>query len=376
MNIEMKQGGKPIHDRNYRTSTNDGAENTQETASERQKKEVQKKLAELLRAKNIHFLFGAGTSSPAVPTMCEMLENVEKVKDELPEAQKKLYKKISSGSGNLEKTLSVLYSFKDYLSATKEDANVEDLDNVEKLIDIIKEEMFDRMNVKNNQDSFRKVLEIYKKFYEKMAMRNKDLARLNVFTTNCDLFNERALDELKIDFNNGFGGGLEKAFNPARFRYTYSRKVDSNLEKYEPVERMVYLYKLHGSINWIEEEGPPIFRITEKYPVPKYSSEKKVLIYPTPLKQQQSLGTPYSDLIREFQTKLLLPHSTLLVIGYSFSDEHINSVIDQSLASNASLALVMFNSDNNQCPFAGSGDTRIYSISGEAANRKDGSDST
>ena len=54
---------------------------------------------------------------------------------------------------------------------------------------------------------------------------------------------------------NGFGGGLNKFFNPALFNYTYSKRMDTSIEKYEPVENVVNLYKLHGSVNWIEDDS-------------------------------------------------------------------------------------------------------------------------
>ncbi|WP_230988305.1 SIR2 family protein [Bathymodiolus japonicus methanotrophic gill symbiont] len=160
-------------------------------------------------------------------------------------------------------------------------------------------------------------LSLYKKLYQKVALRNKDLSRINIFTTNNDLFNEKALDNLNINYNNGFGGGLERVFNPARFNYTFSKKIDANLEKFEPLENMVYLYKLHGSISWIEKEGNSLFNIQE-VPIEggtRKQNKEHVLIYPTPLKQNQSLGSPYSDLIREFQTKLAQPNSVLFIIG-------------------------------------------------------------
>jgi hypothetical protein len=39
--------------------------------------------------------------------------------------------------------------------------------------------------------------------------------------------------------------------------------LDANLEKFEPLENMVYLYKLHGSISWIEQEDNSLFNIHE-----------------------------------------------------------------------------------------------------------------
>jgi len=205
----------------------------------------------------------------------------------------------------------------------------------------------------------------YKLFYQKVALRNKDLSRINIFTTNNDLFNERALDNLNINFNNGFGGGLERVFNPARFQYTFSRKIDPNLEKFEPLENMVYLYKLHGSISWVEKEGNSLFNIHE-IPVEggrDKTDDNHVLIYPTPLKQNQSLGSPYSDLIREFKMKLAQPNSVLFIIGYSFSDEHLNNIIYQSLASNSSISIVIFG-EYPDCPLAKIKDNRIYRIYG------------
>ena len=55
------------------------------------------------------------------------------------------------------------------------------------------------------------------------------------------------------------------------------------------------------------------------------------MIYPTPVKQNASFGSPYSDLFREFQKKLMLNNNILITVGYSFSDEHINNLIYQAL---------------------------------------------
>jgi hypothetical protein len=55
------------------------------------------------------------------------------------------------------------------------------------------------------------------------------------------------------------------------------------------------------------------------------------MIYPSPIKQNASLGTPYSDLFREFQKRIAQKQSILVTMGYSFSDEHINNLIYQAL---------------------------------------------
>lgn len=319
--------------------------------------EVEEKIKELSKLKNIHFLLGAGASASAIPKMEIMCKNLE---SELTGDIKNKYNEFEKE--DLEGMLGAMYSEKHYLEKTSRSA-----DNINKLIKFIQKFIYKEININFSDQDAEKVLELYKTFYQKTALRNKDLARVNIFTTNNDLFNEKALDDLNINYNNGFGGGLERTFNPARFRYTFSQKVDANLEKFEPLENMVYLYKLHGSISWIEKkEGNSLFDIQEiaiKGGEGKSDSET-VLIYPTPLKQGQSLGMPYSDLIREFQTKLLQENSVLFVIGYSFSDEHLNNIIYQSLTSNASLAIVIFG-EHKDCTLSKINDSRIYRIWGE-----------
>lgn len=95
------------------------------------------------------------------------------------------------------------------------------------------------------------------------------------------------------------------------------------------------------------------------------------MIYPTPLKQNKSLGSPYADLIREFQNKLLLQHGVLIVIGYSFSDEHINNAIYAALASNSSLSVVIFGDYSSYENLAQLPDRRIYQISGKHPTKVD-----
>jgi len=330
-------------------------------------KNIELKISELSSVKNVSFLFGAGTSSGAIPTMAKMQEQITKQinTDTTLEDIKDLYFKINNN--NLEDILGVLYAKKYYLEGVSENIYI-----VNKLIDYIETQMFNKINVDIESDDSQKVLELYKLFYQKVALRNKDLSRINIFTTNNDLFNERALDNLNINFNNGFGGGLERVFNPARFQYTFSRKIDPDLEKFEPLENMVYLYKLHGSISWIEKDGNSLFNIHEiPISIGKVKDEgNHILIYPTPLKQNQSLGSPYSDLIREFKTKLAQSNSVLFIVGYSFSDEHLNNIIYQSLASNSSISIVIFG-EYPDCPLSKIKDNRIYRIYGTDENGKE-----
>ncbi|TXL03598.1 hypothetical protein BMR07_14765 [Methylococcaceae bacterium CS1] len=328
---------------------------------------IKQKMAEFSNVKNVSFLLGAGVSSGAILDMKGMHDEISQdinKNTNLEDKTKDLYKKLSGD--NLEKVLGVLYAKKHFLEGTIKPDKTEK-DSVNELINHIQDQMFFKINIDLLGEKAAETLSLYKKLYQKVALRNKDLSRINIFTTNNDLFNEKALDNLNINYNNGFGGGLERVFNPARFNYTFSKKIDANLEKFEPLENMVYLYKLHGSISWIEKEGNSLFN-TQEVPIEggtEKQNKEHVLIYPTPLKQNQSLGSPYSDLIREFQTKLAQPNSVLFIIGYSFSDEHLNNIIYQSLASNSSISVVIFGKYED-CPLSKINDNRIYRIFGES----------
>ncbi|MDG1153242.1 MAG: SIR2 family protein [Alphaproteobacteria bacterium] len=333
---------------------------------------------ELLNTPNINFLLGSGTSAKAIPTMKGIQEDLEKelekeywklkIKDPLSEEEfkkiKEEYRKLKikdplseEDCKNLEQILGYLYSYKEYLEASNNASNDNDSTN-DKLIKLIEGIIFKKINIisdgTSDNEHYKDTIKNYEEFYQKISRRNIDLARPNIFTTNNDLFNETAMDNLNINYNNGFSGGIKKYFNPAQFNSVLSQKVDLNLEKYQPIENLVNLYKLHGSVNWVEDENNSnkFFNIreTQFFNTEKNQSndkKNKVLIYPTPLKQNKSLGSPYTDLLREFQKKLLLPDNVLIIIGFSMRDEHINNIIYQSLTINSSLNIVLLADPEN-----------------------------
>lgn len=333
------------------------------------------KIRELFNLKNVSFLFGSGTSSGAVPTMSKLYEELHFEKDE-KEMKREFDCIVKKEGNNLEKCLNVMYSARSYYSGL-EDSDEEEQKRIESekslydsLIKKIEKHIFNSINISFESEDEQKVLAYYKTFYQKLALRNKDNSRIRVFTTNNDLFNETALDALNIHYINGFSGGLHRYFNPAIFNYTWSKRMDTSIDKYEPVEDMVYLYKIHGSVNWREtkDAGNNYFEIEEVVPS-ETEADGSVLIYPTPTKQDKSLGSPYVDLFREFQNKLLEPHSVLFVIGYSFSDRHVNDIIYRALATNSTINVVIFGTKPNEAerknkPVFFIDDNRIFTISG------------
>lgn len=336
-------------------------------------------LRDQLQLKNVSFLLGSGTSSPALPLMSGLYAGViEEIEKDSTPLQSSLFSKVSAkAQGNLEEILGLLYARLFYYLGIEKDENETKEYNITKsLIEQIERYILAQLNQNvsdqcsekkgQKEDRFISTLKVYETFYRTLALRSKELSRLSVFTTNNDLFNETAMDNTNTMYINGFTPGLKRYFNPSLFYYTYSKRMDSTIDKYEPVDNMVYLYKLHGSVNWVEHDsvGNKFYNIVEIDSKQSISSERRerVMIYPTPTKQNKSLGSPYTDIIRAFHHKLLEPNSVLFVCGYSFSDEHLNRIIYQALATNSSLNVVVVNNLDKSKEIKQVDDRRIYHL--------------
>ncbi|GHV27230.1 SIR2 family protein [Bacteroidia bacterium] len=328
-----------------------------ENDADSNKKKMQEEFLKVLDNKNLSFLLGSGCSSHiiekskndtdekeyiqvGIPVMCPLatdfyaLDSFSKYKRWL-----KLYFKIDVGSEdfktNLETFLSTLHSVSFYYSKSKKNDNsIRTEKRINTIIqntrNFLLSKILNEDNITNNADE--PLLNIYKQFYRKLLSRNSTLPRLNIFTTNYDLYSERAMDLLGIHYANGFTGGISKFFNPTIFNYALAEKMDLSQSKWSVIDNFFYLYKIHGSVNWIEAEGEnKLFKVKE-IQEPKFENlqDKEIMIYPTPLKYNASFGSPYSDLFREFQRKLMINNNILVTIGYSFNDEHINNLIFQA----------------------------------------------
>ena len=172
----------------------------------------------------------------------------------------------------------------------------------------------------------KEVLGFYRKFYVKTVTQGRKYP-INIFTTNYDLYNEQALDNLSFPYNNGFIGTYKRSFNPASYKYAYVEDMNLSKNIWERVPNFYNLYKIHGSISWVKKENN-ISEIDYNH----ISEDDTVMIYPTPLKDRTTLMTPYSDLFRAMETALLKKNSVLITLGYSFADDHINRLILNSLA--------------------------------------------
>lgn len=310
---------------------------------------VRENLQDALNAKNLTFLFGSGCSSLVIDGTQRGINTMAPLAQEFlgvapgfddvrfPSAAERDALKKHLGfdlkadefASNLERLMEVLYSFQFVLKRSSSDDMAKGTAAVDSLI----EKVTAFVTQKCSEAPFSKgdpaIVDLYQAFYRKLVYRDRTLPRPWIFTTNYDLLSETALDRLGMPYCNGFSGTIERRFNPTTYRYALAEQLDLTSRKWAAVDSFIYLCKLHGSINWIEEGGS-LFPIRE---VPTVAAAKgsRVMIYPTPMKQNASFGSPYSDLFREFQGRIVRDQSVLFVVGYSFSDEHVNNLIFQAL---------------------------------------------
>ena len=231
-------------------------------------------------------------------------------------------------SRNLERLMEVLFAQRFVLRQSENP----DLHPYRAVLDGIIKKVQDFLWTRVTQGAFATegdttVRDLYERFYKKLVLRDRSLPRPWVFTTNYDHFSELAMDRLGIPYANGFSGVVERRFNPAIFRYALAEQLDVASRKWTAVDAFVYLCKLHGSVTWTEDDHG-LFPIKEVWPP---ESSNQMLIYPTPAKQNSSLGSPYADLFREFQSRIVREQSVLITAGYAFGDEHLNNIIYQAL---------------------------------------------
>ena len=167
----------------------------------------------------------------------------------------------------------------------------------------------------------------YNKFYQSVFKFRTELSnKINIVTTNYDLFNEYSLESNRIVYSTGFENNLYRNFNVNSFKQRVVDDTNRYKDVWQPTSKEANLLKIHGSINWTSDESGQLIQkdLFEQ-------SDEEIIIYPTMLKHRQTAQAPYSELFREFANVLQVPNTVLIVMGYGFPDEHINNIISQNL---------------------------------------------
>lgn len=315
-------------------------------------------LRNFIQSSNINFLYGSGISRPYLAT----LGNIEKWLTMLAEdASGEPYKEVIEASlykaycdGVILKNSSLSYSTnKDFLETKSAYADFFSICN-------------ELMNKRNSQ------------------LLSK---QINLFTTNIDLLVEETLSKSGIELNDGFRGTIKPVYNESNFQISLS-KASMQFHKQSEVP-MFNLIKVHGAVNWIEQDGViisdtfPLWKIEQAlkkidkdYFVELQNVDKKdktfdevktvaddialmlpddvyedffaaynqiVMINPTKEKFKTSvLDYHFYELMRIYSNALERENSILFVMGFSFADEHIAQITKRAADTNPTLQVVVF----------------------------------
>lgn len=134
---------------------------------------------------------------------------------------------------------------------------------------------------------------------------------VELFTVNYDLLLESGLEAAAVPYFDGFVGSIR-----GRFR---AELIDDLTVL---PSQFVRLWKLHGSVNWLEDPASGVVRLGA--PVPDGAA---AAVYPSEEKYADSRRVPFVVLQDRFRRALSDAESLTIVAGYSFGDQHLNEVL-------------------------------------------------
>jgi hypothetical protein len=209
--------------------------------------------------------------------------------------------------------------------------------------------------------------------------------QINLFTTNIDVFFEKALELTQLEYNDGFYGRFNPIFSLTNFKKSIFKKSLHYDNKSEiPVFNLL---KVHGSLTWKSENEKVTYsdlsyleEIRGKYDLIKadliefdnttelqnFENDVKAIVYnkgytdflnyydklaivnPTKEKFQDTiLNLYYYELLRVFSNELEKENTILFVMGFSLADEHIREIILRAANSNPTLTIKIFAYDDD-----------------------------
>lgn len=298
---------------------------------------------------NLNFLIGSGLSRPFLPTLgtIEILLTALADREDLPADQKlliraSLYKKYFDDV--IGRNIGILTS----------DPRAEE--------------------VRKNYQTFLKAV-------NSVLLRRKTTIigkSVNLFTTNIDIFLDKTLEDLNLEYNDGFSGRFLPRFSLSNFKkshFTKSSHYDNTSEL--PVFNLL---KLHGSLSWAMATRDVAFSCDLSHvravagtainpdhilPVPDgatldslvaaaagrtadgstqafLDAYEKLLIVVNPTKDKFKhtlLNQTYYELLRLYSNELEKENTMLFVMGFSFADEHISEITLRAANSNPTLII-------------------------------------
>lgn len=276
-----------------------------------------------MQSGNVSFLFGSGASMPAI-----------------------------SVAGNIEAEINALL-----MDGNKADADLLAFEFIEELAEINIELVSEEENV-----AISTTLAQYVEFLSIMdgilfERKNILLPRqANIFTTNYDVFFEKAVTKLpNVTINDGFdrssGTDTNYQFLPEKFfdRVYRTGNVYNRLAEL-PVFNLI---KIHGSLTWLKRDEKGIQFASNGIRLSEHVSKNvpadvaaalsnRAVILPNIRKFESTLlDRVYFDLLRLFSNSMDKENALLISFGFSFEDEHVLDISRRGLR-NPTAQLIIF----------------------------------
>lgn len=284
--------------------------------------ELKEQITNWLTNSDTFFLLGAGCSACAgKPMIKELTTYVLKGTDK---GLKHCFENLKADPRSLatvEDLITYLIRYRNVISMLS-DKNSHDIsvEKIDEWLNRIKKKIVEKVG------SDWKSSPCHERFLQRVCKQSQYRSR-DIFSLNYDTLLEASLDKLRISYTDGFRGT-----NYAWF--------DSDI--FEESKARCRLFKLHGSTNWIYDDE---YQVRRSHSIYQNGINEPVVIYPSEQKSQQIQYGIYETLMKKFRDRLRESNvnSHLVILGYSFNDDHINTAIRDAIASkNNNLTVIAF----------------------------------
>lgn len=165
---------------------------------------------------------------------------------------------------------------------------------------------------------------------------------VEIFSTNYDLLIERGLEIALVPYFDGFLGAVNPYFSDAAADFRDDADSLNQLPR-----TWARLWKLHGSIGWrVAEETITGTKKVIRQPLIPPKADEDLMIFPSRDKYSDSRRLPFVALHDRLRRLTTSGECLILVVGYSFGDQHINDILFAGLRSNnrCSMSVLSFDS--------------------------------
>jgi hypothetical protein len=302
-------------------------------------REIQELKNQLSYSKNVGFFFGAGTSTAlGIPNIAQLTKGVEdSLKDDLLKSyliiKKDLETTFPDKTINIEDILNQIRRIREITGEKKDKKYIEVNGELAKILDI---EICNKIHHILSEKEKTADIKNTKKLMAWMNMQNRDYSK-EIFTSNYDLIFEKSLEETQIPYFDGFVGSYEPFF--------LAENVEKFVDNNDITKSWIRLWKIHGSLSWFwkKDDSKNSYRIVRLGKIDNIEKEgNEVVIYPSKEKYDSSRKQPFISYFDRLKTFLTNGELLFIISGYSFSDQHINEVIFNSLRQNNRLHIVVF----------------------------------